>query len=508
MFKNLNLNYRFSRKTVINLLITAAYALLTLIFVAHHEIWRDEAQVWLIIKNTSFSGLFSQLSVEGHPCLFYLLLYPFVKSGLSIVSMQIICWFSMVCSVFLLWQFSPFSIFTNTVISLSSGFLYFFPVIARSYSILPLLLFAAAILYAKQDKHPILYAIILACIANTHIIMLGFVGCLLLMFVYKNLIHGKNHSRKIILAAIIIIFSLGASVFQIRNTFKSNTAISFGHDISKIANVVPFTNNFITSIYDSGIFYTHGENIPSYRLSGKKLNNIYVVIGINISIFILILSLTILLLKIDKYMGLLFLFSILYQTGVYISSYSVIIPNRTFCFILILIFCLWVTTEYLKRYRGYNKTQPSVNYMNMIFTVLIIITIPNGIRFAITDFYSNYSSGQEMANFIQKNISEKNTAILTNFPPYTLSVSYYLKDRYLYFGNQPVKYSKLTWTENEFYINTAEYKKEAKDIYLIIPLVPLAQYTDKYIKYQSFPVIYITKPAIASGEDFALVKIN
>ena len=99
------------KNILINLLWTFLYALLTLFFVLHHEIWADEAQVWLIVKNLSIPEMLKHLVNEGHPCFFYLLVYPLAKLNFSIFSMQILCWLSCAASVFLLLTFSPFNRF-------------------------------------------------------------------------------------------------------------------------------------------------------------------------------------------------------------------------------------------------------------------------------------------------------------------------------------------------------------------------------------------------------------
>ena len=145
-----------------------------MIFVINHEIWADEAQVWLIVKNLSIPEMLKHLVNEGHPAFFYLLIMPFAKAGFPIFSMQIICWLCSSAAVFLLLQFSPFSKFSKFAITASAGMFYFFPVIARSYSIIPLLVFALAVLYPKAKEKPFLYAFLLVILANTHIIMFAF----------------------------------------------------------------------------------------------------------------------------------------------------------------------------------------------------------------------------------------------------------------------------------------------------------------------------------------------
>ena len=60
----------------------AIYVLLVLWGISNHEQWRDEAQAWLIVRDTGFTELWSILRTEGHPPLWYLLIMPLVKTGM------------------------------------------------------------------------------------------------------------------------------------------------------------------------------------------------------------------------------------------------------------------------------------------------------------------------------------------------------------------------------------------------------------------------------------------
>jgi len=491
-------NIKISKKTVITLLITAVYALITLIFVAHHEIWSDEAQVWLFLQNHSFTQLFTVfLTKSNQPFLFYALIFPLVKLGFSIASMQIICWTSMCASVFLLWQFSPFNPITKFLITLSSGFLYFFPVIARTYSILPLLLFLLAIIYHKQNKYPITYAIILGCVANTHIIMFCFAGCLFLMFLYENFKRFKIPSNKIIIASMIIFLSLAAVTIQMHNCSATNTYIS--NPTINFHESYKFIHNFLINIYDNGAIY---EN-SSYKLIGEFINNNNLYIFTNIFVLSIIVSLFVLLYKINIFLFLGCLLSILFQLTAYIVKYPVILPNRLFCSILIVIFYLWLALIYIKENPIRIKNKKLVNYSNIILAALMFITIPNGIRFIISDIRNNYSSGEEMANFIKNNIKKNSSVLLTSKPMCSMSVSYYLNDRDLLFNGKPIKFAPETLKSDD-QIDITNFVKNNKDIYLILSGVD----NYSFIKKTGLSIIYATKPAIASCEDFILVKID
>ena len=319
-----------------NIILTLLYALITLVVVLHHEIWADEAQVWQLCRHLSLPELFKHLVNEGHPSFFYLLNMPFAKMGCSIMVMQIICWFSSCVAVlFLLWK-SPFTGLTKFAIITSAGFLYFFPVIARSYSLIPMLVFALAFLYPKQKEHPYWYAILIAILANIHVLMFGFCTVLTLLFVYENLIVNRtemNNSTKknFSLATTIAVLGLGLVVFQLCGTMGSNVAIGFVlPDFFKIFSV--FSLYFLNNIngYVTDYIYIAQHNI-----------NLSVVI-MAIICAILYCCLFICLFLKNKKMFFISLLGIVFQFFVYIFSYQLLYTTRVFCGHVILIFAIWL----------------------------------------------------------------------------------------------------------------------------------------------------------------------
>ena len=98
-------------KNKINILIFVLWCLFALIGLFHHELWRDETQVWCLVRDVNFFDLFAATRIEGHPMLWYLLVLPFAKLGLPVESMQFLS-FALVGSAvaLMLWK-SPFSNF-------------------------------------------------------------------------------------------------------------------------------------------------------------------------------------------------------------------------------------------------------------------------------------------------------------------------------------------------------------------------------------------------------------
>lgn len=420
-------------KNIITITTTLIYALITLIAVLNHEIWADEAQVWLLCKHLSIPELFAHLHNEGHPSLMYLITMPFAKIFPDIIAMQIICWFIMCISVFILFQKSPFPLIVKYAIISSAGFLYFFPVIARSYSIIPILVFLTAILYSKRKENPILYAIILFLLANTHIIMFGFVGILTSLHIVEN-IKEKSFSKKNIISLIIMILGILAVILQLHDSVSSNSCINIkGQDI--ISNIFKIITLFFVNTYNYQISATDTIPNPIIDLS---------------AIILLIISfvlLTINLFVSNKKLFIILLLSIGFQFSIYIFAYNAYIyVTRIFSAYIILLFCFWIL--YKDNSFNENNTISKKRTTTILLSIFLFLSTFNGINYYILDLKGNYSSAKDTANFIRKNIDINSSILLIRNEAYSISLAYELgNDANLYSITRDNHLKYVTWDE-------------------------------------------------------------
>lgn len=493
---------------ILNLICTLIYALFTLMLVLHHEIWADEAQVWQLCRHLSIFGLFKHLVNEGHPSFFYLLIMPAAKilhGTAAIMFMQIVCWLSMVAAVFLFLQYSPFSKAAKFAVVTSCGFLYFFPVIARSYSILPLLVFSLAILYPKSDKHPYWYASLLFVTANTHIIMLAFCGLLTIDFLYKYLIKkwqtlDVSQKKTFIGAVCVMFFGLLAVVLQLHGTTSSNVVIKL--DFANLsASAVKVISQFFINAVDN--------QWPEFNRIMFPMLSIPVIL---VSMAIYAVLLLILLVKDKKLFSVAFL-SVGFQILIYIFGYNNwIFVTRIFCAHIILIFCFWLLLQKDDVSKRLKLT------VNTLLTVFFIFTFFNGIKYALMDLRYNYSSAKETTEFIQKNIDSSNSILITDNDPHVMGIVYYLdgkRDIYSVAHRYNIKY--VVWDKQLFYILSRygwqEYTRleiqknpnfENKKIYAVIPFFDILKMgvTD----VEGYKLIYESSPAIIRYEGFRIYE--
>lgn len=136
-----------------------------------HKPWTDEAQAWLLARDNSLGALlFQHLHYEGTPGLWHLLLWVCVRLHLSYVSMHVLSVAACAAAVFVLLRWSPFPPLVRWLIPFSVGIAYQAPVIARSYSLVPLLAFGLCALLSSKQSRPILFALLAGLLANTSLI--------------------------------------------------------------------------------------------------------------------------------------------------------------------------------------------------------------------------------------------------------------------------------------------------------------------------------------------------
>ncbi len=178
---------RWVRKNVWLLIALGAYAALNGYLVSVHEPWRDEALAWTIARDLSPLGIIRQMSVEGHPCLWYFLLLPLTRAGLPILSMCVLSCVLMVMATAIFLFKSPFPVWLRVLLIFTPLFTYMYPVISRSYALAFLFMICLAALEKKKWERPWMYCLFLGLLVQTHVIMLGMAGIMSLVFLLQRI---------------------------------------------------------------------------------------------------------------------------------------------------------------------------------------------------------------------------------------------------------------------------------------------------------------------------------
>lgn len=385
-----------------NIILVLIWLIIACFAAFNHEIWRDEAQVWCIVRDLNIFDAFSAARVEGHPFLWYLLVMPFAKLGLPVESMQFIgiIWVFFAVAFFVIK--SPFTAFQKTIVVLSAGFVYYLPVIVRNYALIPLLIFLLAYLYEKRDEKPYIYSCLIILLSHTHLYMLGFCGALFLLFAYEQI---KKRNMKLLKPVVLLALNFIAIFLIFNNTQNENYALDL-----TVKNALPFAT--VLLLISKVLFYNLAK-LSSFTM--KYFD--YISIFLFYPFVVAILSS---LVKNDKKCAFIAFCGISFIMFVFTQIYfNGILYQKVFLIFLILIFCVWITE---------NKTKVLMIAFNILFIISMLIS-----PFVITEeIKDNFSGGKQVSTYIKENYNEEKTFITVGNPFLFSTISAYLPDKKFY----------------------------------------------------------------------------
>ena len=170
--------------TLLRWALFAAYTAVTFVLILRHEPWADELQAWLIARDCTVPQIFLAMRWEGHFVPWYLMLHVFAANGGPVFCMNLLSWaFMAAAGGFFVFR-APFSLPLKALVLSSAGMLFWYPVVARCYAPIPLLLFALAACYPVRLKRPLLYGLLIACLTNTHAYFEGFCGAVFVLWAF------------------------------------------------------------------------------------------------------------------------------------------------------------------------------------------------------------------------------------------------------------------------------------------------------------------------------------
>ena len=150
-----------------NAAVFTAYLAMLCVAISSYLAWEDEGRAWTLTRVFGLYNLiFHVLRYEGHPPVWYLILYPLAKLHFPYLYIN---WVSACCGVagiYVLLRYSPFPFYLRALLPFGFALAYEYAVVARSYCLFPLLGFLIAQEYRSTTRRPVRMAILLALLAN------------------------------------------------------------------------------------------------------------------------------------------------------------------------------------------------------------------------------------------------------------------------------------------------------------------------------------------------------
>ena len=144
--------------------VLVVYSALIAFMIPYHEPWADEAQAWLLARDLSpWQLLHTNLRYEGSPAIWHLLLWVLIRLRVSYTGMHWISGLIAIGGIYLLLFLSPFPRWLKLSLPFTVFFAFQYAIVARSYVLVPILVFAVA---AAWRRNAVVVALLLGLLAN------------------------------------------------------------------------------------------------------------------------------------------------------------------------------------------------------------------------------------------------------------------------------------------------------------------------------------------------------
>jgi hypothetical protein len=163
-----------------------AYIAVEITGIFFHPMWRDEIHFWSISgASTSLSDLLHRKAWDGHPDLWYILVYAVRNLSDHPLSMQLLHSGIAILTVFLILKYAPFSRVQRGMLVFGYFYLFEYAIISRNYAIGILLITLLLILHRHRPRFLYLYALILFFLAQSNVFSLILCIAFLLTWVFE-----------------------------------------------------------------------------------------------------------------------------------------------------------------------------------------------------------------------------------------------------------------------------------------------------------------------------------
>ena len=187
----------------------------------HHEPWADEAQSWLIARDTNLRELFNIMAYEGSPVLWHIVLKLFIWCGLPYRYLFVVPLLFSVLGVWLLIYKSKLPLAVRILLPFTYFIFYQYTIVARSYCLVLPCIELIVLNYRDRLKKPYLYGLLLILLSSicAHTLLLS--GVLFLLFCWDVLSAYRRRENEIrlagnVVAAIIVGVSYVFTVWYLR----------------------------------------------------------------------------------------------------------------------------------------------------------------------------------------------------------------------------------------------------------------------------------------------------
>jgi len=403
-----------------NLLILPVFFILSLVGIFHHEIWLDEAQHFLIARDSgSLRELFRVCRIEGHPVLWNIILFIITRLTSNPFWMQFVHILISTCTVFLILK-SKLNIAEKITVIFGYYLFYEYNIISRNYGISALMMILLIYFYIRDPGSIIRLAVIIFLLAQTHLFSLLFsVAFVLTYIIHRRKPLSELSNRILIIAGLIILTGWVISAYFIIPPWQYGMKF-LSYDSSGYFSTERIVRT--VSVGLKGIFY-----IPDYNAPGHHFFNTHYYLTLNLKVWaiyllsIIALAIPSFIIKSNRFAIILYCTFLIIFIAVYFFL-PLVYGIRYFGFIYIVFICCYLVAR------------PQVKKTG-IFTSIIIFTLQfvNGIYAYSMDFKYPFSEGKEVSSYLGE-ARLKNEKVYILNPALRPAISAYTGERF--FGTE------------------------------------------------------------------------
>lgn len=185
-------------KNKISSFIFVLYLLVSGFTMTRHELWGDEVHSWNISKGSdSYPRLIENIRFEGHPPVWYTILWSISRFTHNTAYMQLVQWIIASLVAGLIIFYSPFPLPIKTFLCFGYYFLYEYAVLSRNYGVGVLITCCICLLQARPFKYRTpLYYVLLFLLSNVHLLAM-LLAVSIHLYVVLSLREQKKNLRRI-----------------------------------------------------------------------------------------------------------------------------------------------------------------------------------------------------------------------------------------------------------------------------------------------------------------------
>ena len=399
----------------------------------YHEIWLDEAQRFLLARDsTSFNDLIHNTRYEGQPLLWSILLFGLTRITDNVFYMQLLS-VLINCITAVVILRSDLRPWEKILILFSYYIFYEYNIISRNYCLSVLFLFLLIAQYKKNSSSLLTMALLIFLLANTHLFAL----LLSIAFVIAYSIYHKTELKekgKIIPA--ILVIAAGWIISAVCIIPPHNYGFTFAeYDSSGYVSAERIIKTLSVSM--KGTFY-----IPDYQAQGHHIEDSLYYETLDLQTWVLILLFSIafviplLIIRKNRFARTLFcLFIVLYLPVYYFLP--LVYGIRYFGFFYL---------AFIACYRIANRDVG--NFSAKAAFLLFALQAVNGIYFYLFDLMYPFSESKQISETIT-NKHMQNSQVFIIDRALRPQISAYTGDTYLAAENG-AQLSYCIWKDNQF----------------------------------------------------------